>query len=228
MIGCIRKCCGCDLEETTEPIVESPKCTFCYSTTNPISRCGCQWQLLCDDCAVVQKQICNPCILCHELMIPVLEEDENMVYGMQILAEIAKKLCFLDDREHGNNLVALQKADFDQIRALLVCADYDDIYAIFRALRKKETEINIDYVMNLLHVMEENNGFKEGCIYHFRSIIPHKKRHREEQIVSLNCWVFKNKVQCVVSTLPPKNIVRVHLSTHATRITCGLTLDRHV
>lgn len=230
MIGLIRRCCWQDEPEkcSIEPIVESPKCTFCYSTTNPISRCDCQWQILCDECAIVQKQICNPCIRCYQLMRPVLEEDENMVSGMKILAEMAKKLCFFDDKQHGNNLVALQKADFDQIRALLICADPDDIYDIFCAVRQKGTQINMDYVMDLLHTMEENNGFKEGCIGHFRNIIPHKKRPRSEQLISLNCWVFKNKVQCVVSMLPPNNIVRVNLSTHGNRISCDLTLDRRI
>ena len=222
MFSFICKCFGYDPE-----IKESLKCTFCYSTTNPISRCGCQWQLLCDNCAVVQKQICNPCILCHQLMIPVLEEDENMICGMNILAEIAKTLCFLDDRQHGNNLVALQKADFDQIRALLVCADFYDIRDIYDAIRNKRADINIDYVMDLLHTMDKNNGFKENFLHNFRSIIPSKKRPREEQLVSLNCWVFKNKVQCVVSILPPKNIVRVHLSIHGNRASCHLTLNRH-
>ncbi len=208
---------------------EPLKCAFCFTETNIECRCGCEWQVLCTNCSNRQKEICNPCIRCDTLMSPVTGEDEIMYFGMILLSKITARICYLDDSHNGNNLISFRKADFDQIRAILLCTHEDDIYDAFRMYCPTDEIINIDYIMNLLYHQELNNGFTEGLVRHFRNRIPYKKRQRNSHDVSLNCWVFKNKIRCVVSILPPRNVVYMCLSISPNGyIKCNLDLCRKI
>ena len=228
MLTFFRNCC-LSVNSKDNWQYEQSRCSICFTPGDFESRCDCKWQLLCDECTIVQKKVANPCILCHELLTPNSVEDQQMVFSMKVLAEIAAYICYLDDKAHGNNIVALRGADFDQIRALLICADIDDIYdARDRLYDRKEGRASVETLMEYLYTMEDNNGFKQGFLTHYRSRIPSKKRQRQEDEASLNCWVVKNKVKCNVYALPPRNIVYTHLNIHDGKIQCRLSIGRHI
>ena len=221
-----RKCCLSFKQDEDD---EEPRCSICLTVGDFESRCDCKWQLLCADCTAVQKTSANPCILCHELLTPISKEDEQMIYCMKMLAGIAAYICYIDDRAYGNNIVGLCGADFDQIRALLMCADMDDINdARERLQRRKERRISTNTLMDYLQTMQNNIGFKQGFLTEFRKRIPSKKRPRQGDDASLNCWVINNKVRCILYALPSRNIVYTRLAVHNDVVQCQLFIGRHM
>lgn len=120
-----------------------------------------------------------------------------MYAGMKILVEIAVKLCYNDDRQHGNKVASLRRVDYDQIRAILMCADPDDVYDAYCANGSKDKNTDVDHVFHLLHTMDRNTGFQQVLLQTFQRRLP-PKREREADRVALHCWVFKKKVRCVL------------------------------
>ena len=193
------------------------------NTNTLTNRCACQWLLICDECAPQFKAQSNPCVNCKTLIDPVTKEDVKLLDDIGILAYIASELCYLDDTYHSNNVPNFNVCDSFQLWAVLQCAERSDIRDIIK--NKDEAAHIFDLIDTLPYI--DNTGLQNAFLDHFRNLIPNKKRPRNEDDATLNCWVRKGRVKCICYALPPRNVVRLALATDSNGIVrCSLSMFR--
>lgn len=197
---------------------------------NRFQRCGCKWLGVCDNCLPAYKKTFNPCIRCCEL-IAETDDDEDIACQLEdykICAKACVELCRKDEEyansqwEVGGSTLNLKFAGFDQVFSVLLYYNREDLFHIFSQFSCEDTS---ERLLDIIDVMATttNMNLQQIFLKKFTQRLPKTKRPRQEDEVSLTCWLRGKKVKCYVNLLPQRNKVRLNCAVDARGcVSCGL------